>query len=42
MYGPFWSFTIASYDAEVRRIVAHRMDQAPDFSTNRQGRTHVF
>lgn len=30
IHGPFWGFSIASYDPEVRRIVARRMDQALD------------
>lgn len=28
IHGPFWGFSVASYDPEVRRIVARRMDQA--------------
>lgn len=30
IHGPFWGFSIASYDPEVRRIVARRMNQALD------------
>jgi sugar phosphate isomerase/epimerase len=40
IHGPFWGFTIASYDPEVRRIVAHRMDQALDVCAAVRG-THV-
>lgn len=30
IHGPFWGFTVASYDPEVRRLVARRMGQALD------------
>lgn len=30
IHGPFWGFTIASYDPEVRRLVTRRMHQALD------------
>jgi sugar phosphate isomerase/epimerase len=40
IHGPFWGFTIASYDPEVRRIVARRMDQALDVCAAVRG-THV-
>ncbi|NJM84163.1 MAG: sugar phosphate isomerase/epimerase [Tabrizicola sp.] len=40
IHGPFWGFTIASYDPEVRRIVARRMDQALDVCAAVKG-THV-
>jgi sugar phosphate isomerase/epimerase len=40
IHGPFWGFTIASYDPEVRRIVARRMDQALDVCAAVNG-THV-
>ena len=40
IHGPFWGFTIASYDPEVRRVVARRMDQALDVCAAING-THV-
>lgn len=40
IHGPFWGFTIASYDPDVRRIVARRMDQALDVCAAVRG-THV-
>lgn len=40
IHGPFWGFTVASHDPEVRRIVARRMDQALDVCTAIKG-THV-
>ncbi|MBA4352004.1 MAG: sugar phosphate isomerase [Rhodobacter sp.] len=40
IHGPFWGFTVASYDPEVRRIVARRMDQALDVCAAVNG-THV-
>ncbi len=40
IHGPFWGFTIASYDPEVRKIVARRMDQALDVCAAVNG-THV-
>ncbi|MDZ7905798.1 MAG: hypothetical protein U5N55_08530 [Cypionkella sp.] len=40
IHGPFWGFTIASYDPEVRRIVARRMEQALDVCAAVHG-THV-
>jgi sugar phosphate isomerase/epimerase len=40
IHGPFWGFTISSYDPEVRRIVARRMDQALDVCAAVKG-THV-
>jgi len=40
IHGPFWGFNVASYDPEVRRIVAHRMDQALDVCAAVKG-THV-
>jgi sugar phosphate isomerase/epimerase len=40
IHGPFWGFTIASHDPEVRRIVARRMDQALDVCAA-VGGTHV-
>ena len=30
LHGPFWGFTIASQDAEVRKVVRRRMDQGLD------------
>ena len=40
IHGPFWGFTIASYDPEVRRLVARRMQQALDVCAAVKG-THV-
>ncbi|MFN5997533.1 MAG: sugar phosphate isomerase/epimerase family protein [Paracoccaceae bacterium] len=40
IHGPFWGFTISSYDPEVRRVVARRMDQALDVCAAVSG-THV-
>jgi sugar phosphate isomerase/epimerase len=40
IHGPFWGFGISSYDPEVRRIVARRMDQALDVCAAVHG-THV-
>jgi sugar phosphate isomerase/epimerase len=40
IHGPFWGFTIASYDPEVRRIVARRMDQALNVCAAIKG-THI-
>jgi sugar phosphate isomerase/epimerase len=40
IHGPFWGFTIASYDREVRRLVARRMEQALDVCAAVNG-THV-
>jgi sugar phosphate isomerase/epimerase len=40
IHGPFWGFTVASYDPEVRRVVARRMDQALDVCAAING-THV-
>lgn len=30
IHGPFWGFTLHSKDPEIRRVVAHRMDQGLD------------
>lgn len=40
IHGPFWGFTIASYDPEVRRVVTRRMGQALDVCAAVNG-THV-
>jgi sugar phosphate isomerase/epimerase len=40
IHGPFWGFTIASYDPEVRKIVTRRMGQALDVCAAVKG-THV-
>lgn len=40
IHGPFWGFTIASYDPEVRRIVTRRLHQALDVCEAVKG-THV-
>lgn len=40
IHGPFWGFTISSYDPAVRRIVARRMEQALDVCAAVKG-THV-
>lgn len=40
IHGPFWGFTVASYDPAVRRLVARRMDQALDVCAAVNG-THV-
>lgn len=40
IHGPFWGFTISSYDPDVRRVVARRMDQALDVCAAVKG-SHV-
>jgi sugar phosphate isomerase/epimerase len=40
IHGPFWGFTIASYEPEVRRIVTRRFQQALDVCAAIRG-THV-
>jgi len=40
IHGPFWGFTIASYDPEVRRIVTRRFQQTLDVCAAING-THV-
>ncbi len=40
IHGPFWGFSIASYDPEVRAIVAHKMQQALDVCAAVKG-THI-
>jgi len=40
IHGPFWGFTIASYEPEVRRIVTRRFQQALDICAAVRG-THV-
>ncbi|NJS40115.1 MAG: sugar phosphate isomerase/epimerase [Rhodobacteraceae bacterium] len=40
IHGPFWGFTIASYDPEVRKLVTRRMGQALDVCAAVKG-THV-
>jgi len=40
IHGPFWGFTIASYDPEVRKIVTRRFQQALDVCAAVKG-THV-
>ena len=40
IHGPFWGFTIASYDPEVRKIVTWRMQQALDVCAAVKG-THI-
>lgn len=40
IHGPFWGFTIASYDPEVRKIVARRFHQALDVCAAIKG-SHV-
>jgi len=40
IHGPFWGFTIASYDPEVRKIVTSRLQQALDVCAAVKG-THV-
>jgi len=40
IHGPFWGFTIASYEPEVRKIVTRRFHQALDVCATVQG-THV-
>jgi sugar phosphate isomerase/epimerase len=40
IHGPFWGFTIASYEPEVRRIVTRRFQQALDVCAAVNG-THV-
>lgn len=40
IHGPFWGFTIASYDPEVRRLVTRRFQQALDVCAAVKG-THV-
>ena len=40
IHGPFWGFTIASYDPEVRALVTRRMGQALDVCAAVHG-THV-
>jgi sugar phosphate isomerase/epimerase len=40
IHGPFWGFSIASYDAEVRKIVTRRFQQALDVCAAING-THV-
>jgi sugar phosphate isomerase/epimerase len=40
IHGPFWGFTIASYDPEVRKIVTRRLGQALDVCAAVKG-THV-
>lgn len=40
IHGPFWGFTVASYEPEVRKIVTRRMQQALDVCDAVKG-THV-
>ncbi len=40
IHGPFWGFTIASYDPEVRGVVARKMQQALDVCAAVAG-THI-
>jgi sugar phosphate isomerase/epimerase len=40
IHGPFWGFSIASYDPEVRAVVSHKMEQALDVCAAVAG-THI-
>lgn len=40
IHGPFWGFTVASMDPDVRAVVARRMDQSLDIAAE-LGATHV-